>query len=160
MIRRPIFILMSLLIPTASYSYIYLNDVMSTAEQEKTGVFNLTVSQRLELEKWINEYFVPKTQAQMGPGNPPLPSGIEETNEPLTFDLVIDGGKFVQLSDGTLWEIAPDDISATALWLIPFPIVIKTSGDNAYPHLLVDQNTGKSVKAKQVERRTELLQPD
>lgn len=128
---------------------------MSVAEQERTGVYNLTVPQRLELEKWLNQYFVPKTQAQMPTGSNPLPSPEGETRPSnLTFDLIIDGGRYVQLSDGTLWEIAPEDRKKTSLWLVSFPIEINDSGSLDYPKLLIDQNTKDAVRAKQVQKTT------
>lgn len=120
---------------------IYLEDVMSQEEQLKTGVYNLNHDQKLELENWINNTFVLKNST-MAPNEEPIAT--------LTFDLVLANGKFVQLSDQSLYEISPDDIPKTAVWLLPFPIALKASGNADYPVLLVNQNTGESVKGKKV----------
>ncbi len=62
----------------------------------------------------------------------------------------IDNGKQIQLSDGSTYEIAPDDVIRSALWIFPLPIEIQASDDPDYPIKLINSNLGSSVKAKRL----------
>jgi hypothetical protein len=122
---------------------IVLDDVMSRDEQKKTGVANLSRSQKLALEAWINQNFVQKPK-----GEAPQPE--------LSLSININNGQKLELSDNTLWEIAPDDVQTSAVWITPFPVKITSSGNSDYPCLIVNLNTGASVKARPVPSSTEI----
>lgn len=127
----------SLLASAAYAQNILLDDVMSREEQKKTGVYNMTMQQKVELEAWINRTFILK------PVSTPQTSG-------LTLSININNGEKIQLSDGSLWEIAPSDVPTASSWLTPFPIKVLPSNDPNYPTQLVDVQSGSSVKARQV----------
>jgi hypothetical protein len=121
---------------------IILDEVMSRDEQKKTGVANLSRTQKIALEAWLNQKFVLKTK--------------EEATQPeLSLSINIDHGQKLELSDNSLWEIAPSDVQTSAVWIIPFPVKIASSGDPEYPCLIINLNSGASVKARPVPSRAQ-----
>jgi hypothetical protein len=121
----------------AAFAQILLDDVMSDEEQHRTGVFYLNHNQRAELETWLNDNFVLKTQQQP-----------KQAPQELTLAENINNGHQLRLSDGSLYEIAPSDVTRAAGWITPFPIQVVPSGDPNYPFKIVNTNTGNSLKAK------------
>jgi hypothetical protein len=119
------------------HAQIILDEVMSKDEQKITGVANLSRNQKIALEAWIDRNFVLKSKEQAS-----LPE--------LSLSLNIDNGQKLQLSDNSLWEIAPGDVATAAVWITPFPVKIEPSGDPDYPCLIVNLNSGISVKARPV----------
>lgn len=126
-----------LVLSSSLQAQILLDQVMSKEEQQKTGVANLSVKQKIALEAWLNKNFVLKQPAK-------------SSDEQLTLSINIDNGKKLQLSDNSLWEVSPEDISTAAIWITPFPIQISKSNDPDYPYLLVNKNTHTSVKARKI----------
>ena len=81
-------------------------------------------------------------------------SGVEtsqNTKTHLTVDLVLKGGRVLKLSDGTVWKIAPEDISTSSVWVLSPIIEVHNNEDSQtkarYPKKLVNQTTGSSVLA-------------
>lgn len=66
----------------------------------------------------------------------------------LTFNY--SNGAVLELTDGSKWAIAPDDISTTALWLVPMEITIEPSKNQTYPYILSNLQTKEKVKAKKL----------
>lgn len=139
--RNLIFFLnLSCIIATAApiaAKQILLDDVMTRDEQKKTGVYNLTLQQKVALEAWINKTFVlkqPETTSQ----------------KQLSLSINIDNGQKLLLSDNSMWEVSPNDIPTSSVWLSPSPVKIVPSNDPDYPFLIVDINSGISVKARKV----------
>jgi hypothetical protein len=117
---------------------ILLDEVMSRDEQQKIGVAKMSRAQKLALEAWLNQNFVLKTQTQENVSN-------------LSLSINIDGGKKLELSDNSIWEIAPDDLQKSAIWITPFPVQIVPSGDPTYPCLIINTNSGVSVRARPIQ---------
>lgn len=113
-----------------------LNDVMSADEQKKTGVSGLSDAQKKELESWLNNNFVQKTTA-------PAP-------KPLSLQQNMNGGAQLIFSDGSVYEIAPEDRSKTTFWLTPINVTMEPSGDPNYPTKITNSLTSVSVNAKKV----------
>ncbi len=116
---------------------ILLDQVMTREEQRKTGVVNLSMQQKIALESWLNKNFVLKQK------QPEQPAAAQ-----LTLSINIDQGQKLQLSDNSVWEIAPSDVPQAAVWITPFPVKIVDSNDPDYPVLLVNMNSGISVRAR------------
>jgi hypothetical protein len=125
---------------------IVLDEVMSKDEQKTTGVANLSRMQKLALEAWLNKNFVVKGKAEA-----PQPQ--------LSLSINIDNGQKLELSDNSLWEIAPNDVQTSAVWITPFPVKITSSGDPDYPCLIVNLNSGASVKARPISSAATLPSP-
>jgi hypothetical protein len=115
---------------------IRLNEVMSSSEQKKTGISELTPLQKQELERWINETFVLKT--------------VGQTDTLPYLEQNLQNGSQLKLSDGSIYIIAPTDQAKTSFWLTPIPLKISSSQDHTYPVLLTNTLTGESAKAKQI----------
>jgi hypothetical protein len=120
-----------------SADQIVLEDVMTKEDRQKTGVDHLSLSQKVALEAWLNKNFILKTQEQ--------PKEAQ-----LSLSINIDNGQKLQLSDNSIWEIAPNDIPTSAVWITPFPVKITPSNDQQYPWLIVNVNSGVSVKARKI----------
>lgn len=133
-----LFLIITNLVFSSSHAAgIVLDEVMSKEEQQKAGINKLSVKEKVELEAWLNRTFVLKVQK------------VEPTAA-LSLSININNGKQLELSDGSLWEIAPNDIQTSAVWITPFPVKIVPSNDPDFPFLLVNANSGVSVKAKKV----------
>jgi len=135
--------ILSLFLLSSQVHAFLLDDVMSNEEQHRTGVYNLTHNQRAELEAWLNQNFDLR----------PKPSAREIPKE-LTLAENINDGHQLKLSDGSLYEIAPADVSRAAGWITPFPIQVVPSGDMNYPFKIINKNTGSSLKAKLISAPT------
>jgi hypothetical protein len=68
------------------------------------------------------------------------------------------GGVLV-LSDGTRWEINPQDQSKTSLWMTPMEIEVKPSDNQSYPYMLVNMQTKETVYAKVAQNEPMQNQP-
>lgn len=117
---------------------IILDEVMTKDDQKKTGVANLSRNQKIALEAWLNNTFVLK-QKEKAPA------------AQLSLSINIDNGQKIELSDNSIWEVAPSDVPTAALWITPIPIKITQSNDPAYPYLLVNINNGISIKVKKAQ---------
>lgn len=114
---------------------IRLNDIMTADDQKKTGIYNLSPTQKDQLELWINDKFTLKT--------------VQTTPAP-TLEQNLRNGSELKLSDGSSFIIAPSDQAKASSWITPIAIKISLSGDPLFPVLLTNMLTGASVKAKQV----------
>jgi len=65
----------------------------------------------------------------------------------------IDGGKYILLEDGSLWEISSLDRIDTALWLPTESVVVLDNPTGLFPYKLVNTDTKEVVEAKCVGRR-------
>lgn len=69
---------------------------------------------------------------------------------PLTLAENLQGGSQLRLSDGSLYEVAPEDRQKTTFWLTPIPMTVGQGGSTQYPATLTNTLTGVTVKAKKV----------
>jgi hypothetical protein len=123
---------------------IVLDEVMSRDDQKKTGVANLSRMQKIALEAWLNQNFVLKSKEQ----------ATSPQESELSLSININNGQKLELSDNSFWEIAPNDVPTSAIWITPFPVKITSSGDPDYPCLIVNLNSGVSVKARPIPSST------
>ena len=137
--KRSLFFTLSLLSASAAlHADFLLDQVMPQDVQKQTGVANLSLQQKIALENWLNENFVLKTAA-------------EKTKAIKRFlSINIDNGNKLLLSDNSLWQVSPDDVSISGTWLTPVQIDIKSSNNPDYPCLLINTTSGSSVKARQI----------
>lgn len=112
---------------------------MSVEEQKETGVYCLTPDQRMKLENWIDKHCRLYCMEQR-----------EMSTKNLSLFTNIDGGRKLELSNGNIYEVSPDDLNVSSSWITPFPLRIEASDDPYYPLRLVNIHTGRSVKVKKV----------
>jgi hypothetical protein len=108
---------------------------MTPEDQRKTGITKLNRKQKLALESWLNENFTPKELSS-------------QDTEPLSLSINIDNGQKLQLSDNSIWEVHPQDVDISAVWITPFPLKIEKSTNPTYPFLLKNTRTQMSVRAR------------
>ncbi|MBS3903381.1 MAG: hypothetical protein KGZ30_03365 [Anaplasmataceae bacterium] len=122
---------------------IFLDDAMSEAMQKKTGVDSLSYQQKLALEQWLNDNFVQKKT-----------DGPKKDNSSIYLSQNIDGGRRLQLSDGSIWDVAPQDVVKANFWVLPFPLHFTDNEDPLdkadYPKIIVNDSTGVGVKVRVV----------
>ena len=83
----------------------------------------------------------------------------ESDHQQLYLSLNIDDGKYLQLSDGSTYEIAPKDRLYSSYWITPFPLMVSKSDNSEYPVRITNLNTGTGVNGKQVETK-ELIEEE
>jgi hypothetical protein len=146
-VRAPFFAIFAIasslyLFCSNAFGTILLDQVMPQEVQQRTGVSNLSTTQKKELEDWINQNFTRKTEPKT------------ETKKDLYLSQNIEQGKKLRLTDGSLYEVAPSDLSKTSFWITPFPLEITPSGDPTYPWIITNKTSGTKVKVKQLEPPT------
>ena len=132
---------------TPSFALFLLDQVMNKDVQQKTGVAKLTPNQRKALKTWLNQTFELKTVKE------------EPKEAEIFLSINIDGGKKLELSDGSTWEVDPNDVGQSSVWITPFPMRIVPSNDSNYPFLLVNKISGISVKARKISPSVETNAP-
>jgi hypothetical protein len=115
---------------------------MTPAEKKKTGVGKLSEKQKSALQQWIDNHYVKRDQ--------PL-ANVAPKQRP-TISESIQNGKFIRLSDGTLWSIAPEDTVLTQSWITPVEIIVTQTGDSEFPYKLTNTLTGTTVRAQKVDK--------
>lgn len=131
------FLLSSLVcIPCLLCANIILDEAMNPEDQRKTGVIKLNRKQKLALEAWLNDHFIAKEENN------------SQDKEPLSLSINIDNGQKLELSDGSIWEVHPQDVDISAVWITPVPLQIEKSTNSTYPFLLKNTRTQMSVRAR------------
>jgi hypothetical protein len=57
-------------------------------------------------------------------------------------------GKYIQLEDGSLWEISDFDVIDTRLWLSADDVIVVESDNPSYPYLLINTDDKTKAEAK------------
>jgi hypothetical protein len=113
-----------------------LGSMMSEDDQKDTGYSSLTSQEKKHLNEWISKHFI-------------LPPEIIG-NTPLSLTINIQNGQELVLSDGTHWEVAPEDRKISDIWLTPFPLEIIPRDSKEYPFFILNLSSKEKVKAKQL----------
>ena len=132
---------------------ITLSDTMSIPTQKKTGVIDLSYQQKLALEQWLNDNFVLKNQ----------PEAKKKVETEVYLSQNINNGQKLELSDGSVWEVQPEDVNKASFWITPFPLEILPNEDpldnTVYPKKILNKYTGVTVKVKEL-RAPNPIQPE
>ena len=114
-----------------------INEMMSIEDQRKTGVIRLKQFQKMELARWLVKHGFYDRHDKIEPKTPPLT---------ITKNI----GTLVTLSDGSNWEIAPEDVHITKKWHLSDRIEVVKVKNPLYPFKLVNRSTkgGEFVKAR------------
>jgi len=115
---------------------INLNDVMTPEEQQKTGISQLSDMQKKELESWINQKFTLK---------------VSDKPKQIYLSENLQSGTQLRLSDGSLYEVMPEDRQKASFWLTPFQVKIEQTADLNYPCKITNTISLVSVRAKQLQ---------
>jgi len=77
-----------------------------------------------------------------------LSDSDDHNGQDLTIEENINSGRMLKLSNGTIWEIAPQDTSITEIWIFPFPLEIKKSQNSTYPYYIINKRSKTKVLAR------------
>jgi hypothetical protein len=124
-----------------------LDAVMSKADQDRTGVSKLSPKERAALEQWLTDFAITmatKTAADASPE--PKAAGYAGFGQKHWVKSNAGGGKFIQLEDGSLWEVSPIDKINTMLWLPLDDVVVVESKNPLYPYKLVGERDAAEAK--------------
>src|SRR5262245_27696147 len=94
---------------------------MSADEKKKTGVTRLSPKEKAALQNWIDAHYEKRSQ--------PLQQTAEEG---AMLQENLKSGQYVRLTNGSLWNIHPQDTSITQAWITPVDITVTQSGDPNY----------------------------
>lgn len=115
---------------------------MTVQQMRETGVAKLSSKEKKAFGQWLETRYTRKTP-------PPVAA---KTDKPPTIEENLKNGRFIRLSNHTLWEINPSDTLITQGWITPVEIKIEqNSGDPTYPYTLTNTLTGSSVRARQAQ---------
>lgn len=127
-----------------------LDSDMTAQEKKQTGVYKLDDRQKAALQQWIDAHYQKKSEpAVSAPSatSAPTVSGVTPT---LSENLL--NGRYIRLSDTTLWNIRPADVPIVQAWITPVEIIVTQSSDPFFPSKLINKLTGSFVLARKVDR--------
>lgn len=73
---------------------------------------------------------------------------IKKGNTPITILI---------LSNGSKWEVKPEDASIAQSWFIPHELKIEANQDPEYPYTITNQVTGSSILVKKKKQSVTIL---
>lgn len=107
---------------------------MTPQDEKKTGFGKLTAKEKTALELWIEERYQEKTKVEKS-----TVAQVEIKNNTT----------IIHLSDGSLWEIKPENAGIAQGWINPdVEILIGESHDAEHPTLLTNTLSKSAVRAK------------
>lgn len=71
-----------------------------------------------------------------------------QQGQDITIEENLHGGKVLILSDGSSWEIAPQDLNISQLWILPVPLKIEKSNNSTYPYRIINMNSNSAILAR------------
>ena len=120
-----------------------LNELMNSRDKKRTGISKLSSRQKKALQVWIKKNFVLKT-AEQEPSASNIPKTMPHVSE------VLQRGRYLKLSDNSVWEIRPADRPTVESWITPATIDISITQNQYYPYSLKNQTTKSVILAKKV----------
>ena len=121
-----------------------LDDLMPIEVQRETGVIRLSSQQKQALANWLESRLAHQNV-------PPPPTNEDASQIELSLSENIQGGKILKLTDGSMWEVDPNDVSISRIWLLPFPVKIEEDHSNVeFPYKFINLTTGSSVNVKKL----------
>lgn len=119
---------------------------MSPEDMKNTGMNKLNDPEKMALQQWIDAHYDKKAVAA-----PALPTNPAKAGK-LSLSENLLSGRYVRLSDGTLWNIRPQDTPIVQGWITPADIVVSPSDNSFYPFKLTNQISGSSVLARKADK--------
>jgi hypothetical protein len=113
---------------------------MDQKQQKATGVTKLSKKEKRSLKEWIDHHYAKREQPLADANTPKAPTMQDNYYN----------GRFIRLSDSSLWEINPEDSAITQGWITPVEIVATPNTEGNYTYKLTNSLTGSSVRARRV----------
>ena len=115
---------------------------MTAQEKKETGVYKLTEPQKASLQQWIDNHYEKRA----------APLATKAAKSRPVVSEVLQNGRYLRLSDGSLWNVRSEDTPISQSWITAVELIISPSSDPDYPSKLTNSLTGSSVRAKKVEK--------
>lgn len=132
----------------AAYADWTIDELMSSRDKKRTGVAKLTPRQKRALQTWMHKHFILKgtevAEKQKEEDKAQKAAKAAHVTE------IIQSGKYLRLSNNSVWEIHPADRATVEGWMTPANILVTTSKNSRYPYLLENEITKTKVLAKKV----------
>lgn len=124
-----------------------LDAVMSRADQDRTGVSKLSPKERAAFEQWLTDFAITvATKTAADAAAAPKAAAYPAIGHKRWVKSKADGGKFIKLEDGSLWEVSPIDKINTMLWLPLDDVVVVESKNPLYPYKLVGERDAAEAR--------------
>jgi hypothetical protein len=107
---------------------------MSPQDQRDTGIYKLSEKEKGALQEWVKNNYTKPAAA------PNLP---KQKNPSLVENL--NNGSYLRLTDGSIWNIRPQDTLISQGWITEVEVVITPSSDLQYPYKLTNSLSKSSV---------------
>ena len=136
-------------------------DVMSPTEMRETGVATLSAAQRTALDAWLARYTAMieraashGAQAASGASGASSANGGEAYSGPVAvpygsrITAVKDGGTYIVLSDGTIWEVYLPNRPSTKVWAVGDFVIVAgraVEQNGVYYFSLINGRDGSTV---------------
>lgn len=147
---------------TTPQTAISVDDFMTPEEAAATGIATMTPAQREAFERWIDRYtamVVRVAKREPASQDPPRQAhAMRHQNSYLRNGArvaeLLNGGDFVRLEDGSVWEVYSPDRVATVNWKAGNLVIVRerniaiNSGGDMYDMLLVNGELGTSATAR------------
>jgi hypothetical protein len=141
---------------------IRVDDFMTPEEAAASGIANLTPAQRAAFERWVDRYTALVTRVArrepMGASRQAhhaMPAHhVSHARNAARLAELINGGDFVRLEDGSVWEIYSPDRVATVRWKAGNTVIVRdrniaiNAGRAIFDVLLVNGEAGTSATAR------------
>lgn len=108
---------------------------MSEKQLVETGVHRLTDEEKIHLQKWVAKHF----------------QALEKKKKKPELSENLFRGKYIKLTDDTLWEIHPKDRPITQGWISAVAIEVEEKKEGEYPYLLINSLSLSKVRAQKTE---------
>jgi hypothetical protein len=128
-----------------------IDSEMSDRERKATGLGKLTESEKTALQQWIDANYQKKGVSQ--PSSQNVKGAIPTLSENLM------NSQYLRLSDGTLWNVRPEDVPIAQSWITPVEIVVTQSSSAFFPYKLTNKVSGSSILARKVEELPQAAPP-
>ena len=114
-----------------------LDTLMSPDEKKETGYNTLSKQEKKKLNEWISKNLELQSK--------------KESSASLSLNINIQSGTELILSDGSKWEVDPQDHATSSVWLTPIPLKLVPSKSKEYPYLLINKDAEKEqVKVRPI----------
>jgi len=118
---------------------------MTADEKKTTGIYKLNEKEKSALQQWIDTNYQKKVAVK-----PTKPAATKSGLPTLSENLM--NSKYLRLSDGTLWQVRPEDVPIAQGWITPAEIEVGQSTNPFFPSKLTNKISGSSVFVRKADK--------
>ena len=121
-----------------------LDTNMTEQDKKNTGIQKLSEQEKSSLQEWIDANYQKKGS------EPSATKSVKGINPTLSENLL--NSQYLRLSDGTLWNVRPEDVPIAQAWITPVDVVVSQSSNPFYPYKLTNKVTGTSILVRKADK--------